>query len=310
MREPPGDLDPDTLRRGLADGWGVAARTMEYRAVGAGGHHWAVRERAAAWFVSVQPVDDPSFEQLGRAFGVAQVLRHDAGLEFVLAPVPAGNGAPLVRLTDGYALAVYPLVEGSSGAFGPHPAADRDAVLGLLDRLHRATPAVAGIAPRAELRLPGRRGLVAALAELDRPWRAGPLSEPARRLVAARAGLVERWLTDFDRLSAGVATDPADWVITHGEPHPGNFLRPRTGGTAPLLLIDWDTVALAPPERDLWMLSGAMLGADGGDADGMAWYRLRWVLTDVAAYVAELRRPHENGADIAASLEYLAGYLD
>ena len=56
------------------------------------------------------------------------------------------------------------------------------------------------------------------------------------------------------------------------------------------------------------MLSGAMAGADGGTG-GMAWYRLRWVLTDVAAYVAELRRPHEHGADIAASLENPTGYL-
>ena len=56
------------------------------------------------------------------------------------------------------------------------------------------------------------------------------------------------------------------------------------------------------------MLSGAMAGADGGTG-GMAWYRLRWVLTDVAAYVAELRRPHEHGADIAASLENPAGYV-
>ena len=38
-------------------------------------------------------------------------------------------------------------------------------------------------------------------------------------------------------------------VVTHGEPHGGNFL--HTGGG--LRLADWDTVALASPERDLWL---------------------------------------------------------
>src|SRR4029077_13351490 len=64
-------------------------------------------------------------------------------------------------------------------------------------------------------------------------------------------------------------------VITHGEPHPGNIIRVApnadadglaaaddaaagaTGGAGPasgaIMLIDWDTVGLAPPERDLWM---------------------------------------------------------
>ena len=38
--------------------------------------------------------------------------------------------------------------------------------------------------------------------------------------------------------------------MTHGEPHAGNVMRTDEGR----LLVDWDTVALAPPERDLWML--------------------------------------------------------
>ncbi|WP_207232468.1 hypothetical protein [Micromonospora kangleipakensis] len=38
----------------------------------------------------------------------------------------------------------------------------------------------------------------------------------------------------------------------HGEPHPGN----PDPGTLGLRLIDRDTVQIAPPERDLWMLAG------------------------------------------------------
>jgi thiamine kinase-like enzyme len=42
------------------------------------------------------------------------------------------------------------------------------------------------------------------------------------------------------------------WVVTHGEPHPANVIRTPGG----LKLIDWDTVQLAPAERDLWMVAG------------------------------------------------------
>jgi spectinomycin phosphotransferase len=86
-------------------------------------------------------------------------------------------------------------------------------------------------------------------------------------------------------------------VLTHGELHPGNIMRTSRG----LALLDWDTVALARPERDLWMLAeadptlvtryealtGAVL-----DADALAAHRLLWALDDLAAFTAQLRRPH------------------
>jgi len=91
-----------------------------------------------------------------------------------------------------------------------------------------------------------RASLDAALAELDRPWTGGPFSEPARHELAANAEVVTGWLASFDDLAAQVAKNGTGDVITHGEPHPGNFIRVADR----FLLIDWDTVALAPPGRD------------------------------------------------------------
>jgi spectinomycin phosphotransferase len=50
------------------------------------------------------------------------------------------------------------------------------------------------------------------------------------------------------------AAESGPVVVTHGEPHPGNILRAAGG----LYLIDWDTVGLALPERDLWMVAVTM----------------------------------------------------
>jgi aminoglycoside phosphotransferase (APT) family kinase protein len=51
--------------------------------------------------------------------------------------------------------------------------------------------------------------------------------------------------------ACGRAAGP-DRVITHGEPHPGNLMVTDRGP----VLIGWDTVGLARPERDLWWVLG------------------------------------------------------
>ena len=67
------------------------------------------------------------------------------------------------------------------------------------------------------------------------------------------------------------------------------------------MLIDWDTVGLAPPERDLWMVAtetGAELQRytelTGRPVDlaAIELYRLRWALDDLSCFVRDLRAPH------------------
>ena len=91
-------------------------------------------------------------------------------------------------------------------------------------------------------------------------------------------------------------------VITHGEPHPGNVLRAGPDR----ILVDWDTVALGPPERDLWLVTGetgretlryARLTGRGVDPGLLAFYRLRWALDDLSAFVHRLRGAHRRTAD-------------
>jgi len=66
-----------------------------------------------------------------------------------------------------------------------------------------------------------------------------------------------------------------------------------------LALIDWDTVALAPAERDLWLLADQphalanyteLTGVTPRRA-GLGLYRLARTLTDLAAFVVVLRSP-------------------
>ena len=111
-------------------------------------------------------------------------------------------------------------------------------------------------------------------------------------------------------------------MVTHGEPHPGNVLL-TPGGP---LLIDWDTVRIAPPERDLWLLTSdpfapvpdtsdktlqryAEATAHPISAPALSFYRQTWILDDLAAYLDNLRRPHTPGPDADAALTYLTENL-
>jgi spectinomycin phosphotransferase len=143
--------------------------------------------------------------------------------------------------------------------------------------------------------------LPAALASLGVPWNGGPYAEPGRDLLARYERPLRQAFARFDGLLDRVPQAGGPYVITHGEPHPRNLLRTRTG----LCLVDWDMTALARPERDLWwVISGDQDAARYSwrtgwtvHQDALALYRLRWGLNDIAEFLSEIRGPHQRTAD-------------
>ena len=328
VQSEPDDLDRAALAEALRRGWGIDAARLDYLPAGYGSHHWeAVGAGGSRWFVSADDLRAPHragrtpddvLAMLDRAFRTAAALRDDAGLEFVLAPIPSDGGAVLHRLDARYAVSVEPFVEGTAGKDGEFERPEERRRMGaLLGRLHAASESVPpGLPAREDFALPGREALVEALARLDAPWGGGPFAEPARRLLRANAGGVRNRLSAHDRLAARVGHDPRPWVVTHGEPHSSNVMRDARGG---LWLVDWDTALVAPPERDLWMVLDEHLagwdeyrevtGAVRLDEDLLRLYPDRWALAEICEYVAELSGPHEETPGTRASWEILGEYL-
>jgi spectinomycin phosphotransferase len=301
VKDLPEELDVGALAGALADGWSFDVATADYAAVGAGSYHWIVRDVGGTRaFATVDDLDqkawlgdarDEAFDGLRSAFDTAAALR-DAGLEFVVAPIRTRGGESLRRIGSRHTVALFPFVDGRAGEFGHSDPAERAAVVALLVELHRATPAAAAVARTVGLELPGRAHVEAALRDADEPWSGGPLSEPARRAFAGRASDVAELLALADRLAAGVAERGGGWVVTHGEPHAANVLRTGAGH----VLVDWDTVALAPPERDLWMVVDETEHV-GADPEALDFFRLTWDLKDLAEYLNVLRSPHSRTDD-------------
>jgi spectinomycin phosphotransferase len=324
VRSPPEGLREQDLVRALADGWGVVVESVRYVPVGFGSYHWDLRDAAGGrYFGTVDDLDvkgwlgddrDSTFEGLRVAFDTALALRRDGGLRFVVAPVPAADDRTVLRLDSRYSVALFPFVEGSGRLWGEErPPGEWSELVHLLADLHGATRAAPPSARRRYMDLPRRRRLEAALRELDRPWTGGPFSEPLRALLTAHAAALLRRLETLDRLASDVAMSDGDFVVTHGEPHGGNVLRAAGG----LTLVDWDTVGLAPPERDLWMIADdparlaqyADFTGRPVDPTAIALYRLRWELDDVSSFSSVLRSAHTRTADTEKAWDGLMHYL-
>jgi spectinomycin phosphotransferase len=311
------------LRDVLRGGWNIAATSMTYQAVGFGSHHWLVgTEDGDSLFVTVDDLAakvrtaadtaDAAFARLERAFATALSLRR-AGLEFVVAPVPAAGGRVVARLAARYSLVVHPYVKhshaGRDGAFDA--SADRLAVLDQLITLHGSRAE----SPDADdFVVPRVAELTAALGQTGAPWRAGPYGPLARDLLATHAADMTRLLAAYDRLAARVARTRDRMVITHGEPHSANVLETPGG----FVWVDWESVLLAPPERDLWALAetdasipAAYASATGVaiDNDALALYRMWYDLAEIAAYISLFRDSHGETADTAEAWRNLRHFL-
>ncbi len=286
--------------------------------------HWlAVDSSGLKLFVTVDDLseklrDDTDttsgvFARLGQAFESALSLRRDAGLDFVVAPLPAIGGRVLRRLTGRYSLVVHPyLADCQSAQDGEfESSADRHAVLALLVRLHTAK---AARPPADNFAIPGRAALLAAMHTTGQPWQAGPYGTRSRDLLARHAADLGALLAAFDKLAGRVRTRGGRMVITHGEPDAGNVLKTPAG----LVLVDWESALLAPPERDLWALAesdpgllDAYSAATGTaiDTDALALYRMWYDLAEISLYVRWFRSSHDDTADAAEGWQNLQYFL-
>jgi spectinomycin phosphotransferase len=309
----------------VRDGWGLRAEDVAYVPVGFGSYHWRMIAEGTQWFVTVDdlelckqrrgdPVDVP-LRCLTAALTTAVALR-EAGLDFVIAPALTDRSDCLVVMDNRFALALYPYVDGTPHRWGQYASSrERLAVLDLVTRIHAASGTPREVALADDLAIPARDELTAALRHLDSPWDTGPYGDDTRRRLQEHAEAVHQVLARFDELVAETNEGTDRWVVTHGEPHRANTIDTETG----LVLIDWDTARLAAPERDLWMLADgdpAILDAYS-ERTGIPWnrtaldtYRLWWDLTEVALYIAQFRKPHEDNEDTQTAWQGIVTHLD
>jgi spectinomycin phosphotransferase len=197
-------------------------------------------------------------------------------LEFVVACLPARSGRFTVPFAHG-ALSATPWApdpRAGDGGF-PHRALAETSA-GQLSRLHGATPP--DCLPVWQPLVPA--DFAATLATRVRtPWVSGPFGERARSALHRHLDDVLRWTAAYHRLAEDARARP--WVPTHGEPHTRNLLLTATGP----VLVDWESLKLAPRERDLRPLV-ASGHADLVQPHGpmLEMFDLEWRLDEISQY--------------------------
>jgi spectinomycin phosphotransferase len=316
MKAAPQGFRLEALTAELAAGWGVAVRELEYLPIGFGAHHWRL---ITSWpggdlFGAAHDLDlvgrgssrSARLSVLSRALSTAAWLEGAGGLDFVLGPVVDHAGNPVRQFAERFALSVYPWIDGE-------PASDPSGVetARLVAGLHRVTPRLPrGLIAVEDFYLPHRHALEDALDHLDSPWTTGPYAEPARERLRQHLAGVRSLLSLYDDLTGQARGAESEWVLTHGEPVGPNLLRTRDGH---LRLVDWDSVLVAPRERDLWELPrGDALTAYVDvthcpvDDRRLRLYTAWYSLAEIAVYLAVFRAPHTgDDNDIISWTNYL-----
>jgi spectinomycin phosphotransferase len=297
--EPPSYVSDAEVLAAVRDHWDRDAAELVHLPVGFGAHHWHASGSGHDWFVTLDallPRHTP--ESLETAYAGAAALCA-GGLEFVLAACPSADGGYTVPLAGG-SLSVTPWRDGTPGD-GAMPAARAAATRDWLDRLH-AAPTPPG--------LPRWRPLVGANLADDLavrtggPWDSGPHGERARTAMRTKLREIEEWTAAYHRLAA--VAGERSWVATHGEPKSRNQLDTADG----TLLVDWESLKLAPRERDLRTLVVAGHPQPDGDPDMLEMFDLEWRLDEISGYAAWFEAPHAGTKDDRIALGGLLSELE
>jgi spectinomycin phosphotransferase len=286
VRERPAEVADTDLLAEVRRAWDPEVVRVEHLPVGFGAHHWAAYDDdAARLFVTFDRLGGRhTAATLEAAYAGAVALR-EAGLDEALTPVRLATGSCTAAFAGG-ALSCSPWRDGRSGG-----ELDVAWTRRTLARLHAMAPP-AGIRRWAPLVGPDLADTIATLTR--RPWGPGPYADRARAAVTEHLSELATWTARYHHLG-DIARD-RDWVAAHGEPHSSNQLVTDDGRR---LLIDWDTLTLAPAELDLRTLieAGLVPHDIGADTEMLELFDLEWRLDELHQYSVWFAAPHAGTAD-------------
>ncbi len=224
----------------------------------------------------------------------------EEGLTFVLAPLRGKDQHVVHRIAE-HPVVVSPYVPGAP--VHATTAQEVAALAALVSQLHAVSVRVP--VPHEEYGFSFQEELDQALSmALVRDPQAGPYSQQTHRLIRAHCAYLESLQAEARRLARYCRRHTGECVLTHGEPN-GNVLQTGDGR---LLLFDWGTTALGPPERDWWDLASTSASITCRP-EFARFYHLRWILGEDAEYTGRFIQTHVGDRDDASMWNELCQYF-
>jgi spectinomycin phosphotransferase len=295
MREPL-KLAEHAIVAALQAHYAISINALTFLPIGADSASAAYRVEVgggADLFLKVRAVEGFSVPSLA----IPHAL-HSQGIPHILAPLSTVTGTLWVGV-DGFALSLYPFIEGHMGAdvglFGQQWRAFGTTVRQIhTDQLTLDLLQIL----RGETFVPSRRDV---LTNLEAAIAEGDLAGSVQRELAAfwrsRQEQIRTLVARADALGRQLRKASLPHVLCHADLHTWNVL---LDGEQEMWIVDWDETVLAPKERDLMFIVGGIgrdlvsphetmcflqgYGDAAIDPQALAYYRYAWAAQDIAAY--------------------------
>ncbi|MGA7672004.1 MAG: aminoglycoside phosphotransferase family protein [Nitrolancea sp.] len=241
------------------------------------------------------------------------------GISQLIAPIPTNDGHLWTSL-DRFAVILSPFVSAQDG-FSVEMSDEQWVELGrALKRIHHAE-----LPYEVAARLPHEtysdqwRDKVREYQQMLDGTFPDVVSAQLAELMRDRRDVIDELLRRAEQLAGEMRSRSSAFVLCHGDLHGGNILIDAQGA---LFIVDWDTLILAPKERDLMFIGAGIgkgwddprgiehfyqgYGADEIDSIGIAYYRYERIVEDIAAYCEEILESDPSSQDRLVGLNRLS----
>jgi spectinomycin phosphotransferase len=255
---------------------------------------------------------------------VASLLRHRYNIPGVVAPLETSERALSVPWQD-FRVSLFPFIEGKSRwdlwkVGKDFTDTELSQTGALLAKIHGCSDTiVSNDLTVAKYDLPLRHELhtVLELPAKDIPSQNQYQKQLLEALTQHQSAVMET-LDRYDSLGRSAETLQMPFVITHGDPTPGNLILDTENR---LHLIDWDGVCLGPAEKDLVSFTGARFEVVlerylterqcdiSLHADIFGFYIYEWTLNEIRDYGTKILFKNDDAKQNEYDWESLQDYL-
>jgi spectinomycin phosphotransferase len=315
MLEKP-DLPDEKLISCLRDAYGLRIVQIAFLPLGA--------DQNTAVYRVVADDATPYFLKLrGGAFDETTVsiprLLSDRGMAQIIAPIETVERRLWTRMDD-FAVILSPFVAGQNGFEVDLSDRQRVELGAALKSIHTA------VVPHALRQRIPRESYTSYWRDMVRMFQTrvadtafdDPVAATLAAFLHTRRDLISDLVGRAEQLGNALQGRTLEYVLCHADIHGGNVLISANGA---LYVVDWDTMILAPKERDLMFIGAGIdniwrsareealfyqgYGPTEVDPIALVYYRYERIVQDIVAYCEQLLLTDQGGADREEGLRQL-----
>lgn len=244
----------------------------------------------------------------------------DQGVKQIISPIATKTGG-LWTTIESFKAILYPYVDGHNGA-ETKPSEQHWIELGkTIQKLHNTNipNAIISEIPQESFSSQWRKAATKFLAQIKTETFKEPICVQLADFLKSQETIIFSLIQQAESLAQALIKQPLEHVVCHADIHGWNLLIDKKDA---LYLVDWDTLILAPKERDLMFIGAGIWNSGRTSAEeqslfyqgygktninqsAITYYRCERIIQDISEYCSHILLSDANAKDRQQSLEYL-----